>query len=298
MTGIYADPTETRARTRLPDNVVEKATNLPGLEALTGADLLIAIDKVPGDVRDLAKDEWVGSVLTLAWRGWSPPKIARATERPLPFVLKALRFIKACRSGLLVQRKSGRDMSSSVPRLSEILVKMRQWTRMPWLLFVGNLHCNKAGNAVIDGIETNYSHNAVQGALESWQVRGGGVTFLSRDALVLPWCARWMDKLRSMSKEKVTYREPVQAVAGVDDGEGRQIAILAGLRHIGNEKARVLLDYYGSLAGALEAVLDPGFVQNEHRPKGFGEATVVENRRLFGLTEEWMRFCVTSKENR
>lgn len=296
MSGIYADPTETRARTRLPANVVKQAKKLPGLEALTGADLLIAIDKVPDDVRDLAKDEWIGTVLTLAWRGWTPPRIAKAAERPLPFVLKTLRFIKACRTGLLVQRKSGRDLSSSVPRLGEILVKMQRWSKMPWLLFVGSLHCNRRGNAVIDGKSTNYSHNAVQGALESWQIRGGGWTALSRDALVLPWCVRWMDKLRRLGKEKIAYKPPLQTVTGVEDDEGRQIAILAGLKHIGNEKAKVLLDYYGSLAGALEAVLDPGFVMSRHRPKGFGEVIVVENRRLFGLTDDYLKLRIVAEE--
>jgi hypothetical protein len=106
-----------------------------------------------------------------------------------------------------------------------------------------------------------------------------------------------MDKLRGKKNDKVAYRR-TESITNLEDDEGRRIAILAGLKHIGNEKARLLLDYYGSVAGALEAVLDPGFMMNEHRPKGFGEKTVVENRLLFGLTQEHMRLCVVSKEKR
>lgn len=292
MTSIYHDPTESRSGSRLPQSIIDQSHALPGLEHLTGGDLLIAIDNPPDDVRDMVSDDWCHDINSLIWRGFGPTQIARDAEKPLPFVLKVLKFRQACQTGLLVQRKTGRDLSSSVPRLSEILFKMLAWTSRPWLLFIGDLKCGSNGNAIIDGYDTNFSHNAVQGALESWQLRGGYYTTLSRDTLVAPWCGRWLDKLSRLKDDKAIDRQIVQPMVGPTDDVARRLTVLSSLKHVGKEKAKRLLDHYGTLAGALEAILDPMFPFREDKPKGFGATTTVENRQLFGLTEDWMRLIV------
>jgi hypothetical protein len=303
MTGIYHDPTESRPGTRLPQAVIDQSVSLPGLERLTGADLLIAIDNPPDDVRVLADDDSCYDVVHLAWRGGTPQEIAKAIERPLPFILRTLQFKQSCRSGLLVQRKTGTDLTSSIPRLSEILLRMLNWTNRPWLLFVGDLKSAKNGNAVIDGREIGFSYNAVQGALESWQLRGidgigsGYYTILRDDSLVASWCARWLTKLPGLTEEKVVIKQVTQPIVGPSDDKSRKLTILSALKHVGREKAIRLLDQYGTLAGALEAVLDPGFPISEQKPRGFGAITTVENRQLFGLDEEWMRLVVEAKES-
>jgi len=174
---------------------------------------------------------------------------------------------------------------------------MLAWTDRPWLLFVGDIKCGANGNAIIDGFDSGFAYNAVQGALESWQLRGGYYTALSRDTLIAPWCARWLDKLGNLGEETVINRQVVQPIVGPTDDIARKLTVLSTLKHVGKEKAKRLLEHYGTLAGALEAILDPAFALSKNRPSGFGETTVVENRQLFGLTDHWMRLVVEVRED-
>lgn len=291
---IYIDPTEGRERTRLPGTVLRQAKVLLGFERITGADLLVTLEQAPVDVRDMDVPETT-DIKAMAWHGCSPQEIVESVGKPLPFVLKVLKFRQACRSGLLVQRKSGRDLASSVPRLSEILVKMLDWTDKPWLLFVGQLWSDRRGECIIDGQKTGFSHNAVQGALESWQLRGGFVTCLSRDGLVAPWLARWHDKLGTLGEAKLTPVRAVQPVVG-PKSENAWMTTLASLPHVGSKKARVLAEHYGTLAGCIEALTDPALPAMEGRPEGVGAVTVRENRVWFGLDEQWLRLRVVGEE--
>lgn len=87
---IFYDPTEGRDNTCLSQEIIKLGRPLEGLEAQTGADLLISPldDILPSNVN-------------------RPPG--------------SLLLRKHCEAGMLVQRKSGRDMLNSIPRLAEIL---------------------------------------------------------------------------------------------------------------------------------------------------------------------------------
>lgn len=297
---ILIDPTEARHRTRLPQAVIEQAVILPGLEALTGADVLVALDKPPSDVRDIAGDSLTGSVCHLAWRGWSVRRIGKEVGRPLPFVLKVLKFRKACKSGLLSQRKTGRDACSIIPnsRGAVILEKMLNWCPECWLTFVdARIESGRSSKMIVNGKETGYLYNQFDGAVDAWKRRGGFVKWIPRDKDLVVWLSRQLDYLRTRTDEKVlSLRKPVQRIVGPDSDKSRKLSILAGLKHIGAEKARRLLEHYNwNLAAALEAVLDPGFALYKDKPSGIGETTVVENRQLFELNEPWMRMIVVAE---
>jgi len=163
---ISIDPTEARStesyQTRLPDSVIDAAVQIPGLEACTGADLIVSTKSLPPD---LSMD-------------------------PLPIPVKRM-FERATKYALFVQRKSGGDFLSSIPDLVRIEARMMEWARPGgcWLLITA-LDLS-TGNA--DGRDSAWTPEAVQGALLWWQLRGGHVAILPDDASIGAWLEN-MDK--------------------------------------------------------------------------------------------------------
>lgn len=273
---IYYDPTECREGSRLPDSVCSQGKALPGLEEATGADLLVTTLAEPlDDVRGCA----------------AVPDAAMI----MPMRLRSQRLGAACDAGLLVQRKSGRDLTGSIPVLSDILFRMLAWTSRPWLLAVCDVKSDAKGQAIVDGQETGFSHNALQGALEAWQLRGGYVTILSRDTLIAPWLSRQLDRLRKPDDDvKTLAPRPVQQSVVGDDKPWR--AMFTALPGCGAEIAGRLADECGSPACVLERISDPSWLQPKGaRPNGVGTLTVRKWREYLGLTEDWLRIVVAAE---
>lgn len=257
---IYYDPTEDRAGTRMPDNVLKAGRVLKGLEALTGADLLISQEE--SKLSDEARDTVPG----------------RLTLR------------QHTSTGLLVQRKTGMDMLSSIPDLANIQAKMLEWTENipPWLLLVGEYKPTRRGGVEVDGRASQWSYAAFQGALEKWQLRGGGVTILAHDSLVGPWVAHWHNDLASIAEDKLILpRKPTQnIITGVRDDPYAWRVTLATLPGIGPELATRIANYCGSLAMALCFLSDPAHIRfnsTTEYPKGLGVTAFAKAREWLGL---------------
>ena len=292
---IYADPTELRVNTRLPEAVVCQCVPLPGLEAVTGGDLLITTQRVaaPDGVAFLQG-------MTLKGLELSPGEAAAKYGWPLPAALAAQSFATACRQGLIVQRKTGRDLASSIPNLTPILCKMLEWTARPWLLFVGTLRRNKTGSAIIDKSDTHFTYNAVQGALEAWQIRGGYVTLLNCDSLVAGWITRWLDKLRITNTQVVLAppRGAHQVVIGpASDGSDKPWrATLMSFPGMGAELSNRVAENNPTLAGCLEWITCPDWLEGQSltRPAGIGIPSIRKWRRWLGLPEDYLQLLVAA----
>lgn len=253
---IYIDPSEARKGSRMPPAIIKIAEPISALEAVTGADMLISPLRRP-------KLEWITDAL------------------PHQLILR-----KHCQAGRLVQRKTGRDLANSVPRLSQIRDKMLRWTDSPELLFVGILKCDSNGMAIIDGQNSHFSYAAIQGALASWQrpkdgSRGGCVTFLSRDGLIAPWIDNQMTRLRLLREhpERATKQHVLTPLAGLDTARVSTVRTLMTCGEIGVDKATLIADHCGSLAWSL-VYLSEGEKQSL---KGIGPKTFLAARRwLFG----------------
>lgn len=258
---IFYDPTESRTNSRLPDAVIDQGEDLPGLEAVTAADLLLTTDH-PGEIDTLALvDDEQLRFLTTHFAGQSDPilpRVASAVNLPIPTVIAAHRLYLSCQNGLLVQRKTGSDLLSIVPNYSRILLRMLTWTDRPWLLFVGQLK-SKDKFAVIDGRKSRFHYASVIGCIEAWQMGfqgygGGFYTLLSSDDDVMPWINRWLNKLQS--DEKVTLVPSRPATRPVIGEKRSWVQVLAAFHGIGPKKAKVLADYWGTLAGCIEYLSD------------------------------------------
>lgn len=278
---IYCDRTEAREGSRLPQNVIDQAKVLPGLEAATGADLLITTLKI--GITALPPVESCHAIIALDMDYHPLPVLAKLAGCTLSEAHAVIEMITAISTGLLVQRKTGQDLLGSIPVLPSILNRMLMWTTRPWLLFIGSLK-EKGGRAVVDRKVSGFSYNAAQGALDSWQLCGGYVTFLPSDDLVAGWCSRWHDKLRSWSDE-VVVREPEQTLLSRKYPWVNTLCTLPG---VGEKNARAFARHYGTLSGCVEALTDRGYNRYEAKPDGatVGKKTVESIREWFGLGEE------------
>jgi len=264
---IFIAHSEARKGTRLPKSVIDSATAVPGLEGATGADILIS-------PLSTLKLEWVTEAL------------------PHQLALK-----RHCEVGELIQRKTGRDLASSVPKLNYILERMLRYCDRPWLLFVGDLKCDGKGMAIIDGQETNVRCSSVEGAITSWQEHGGYYMHLSRDARIVPWLNRRLVKLRGMLKGKETMllpRVPSRPlISGHDSYEVMAVGAFASCPEIGAKKGLQLIEHCGSIAWAMKFLseMKPGDLP------GFGKVTVEAARKWMLRDEDMIIDLVSTEDN-
>lgn len=249
---IFIDPSEAREGTRLPDTVIKQSIVLPGLEAMTGADLLVSI--------------------------LSQPKLSELNET-LPNKL-ALR--KHLEHGLLIQRKSGLDLVNSIPNdgLSDKLVRMQQWSHRCWLMTVGILS-SRAGEAFIDGRGTAYSYNQVIGAILKWQSRGGYYINVPSDSQIAPTINRLLEHLREFEQQPIKrVRVPEQQLfrpSGIDAISHLRIGV-------GIDKLTLLEQSCGTLADMLVYLSDYDSIEQCH-VEGIGKGIVANFKRVVGLRE-------------
>lgn len=261
---IYYDATESREGTRLPENVITSGKKLVGLERLTGADLLITT---------VNKPELPGNM---------------TNSVPCMMMLR-----KACEDGLLIQRKSGGDLVNSIDHLDQIEGRMLEWTVNPWLLVTGDFKCNRDGNVVVDGRETKFSYWGMIGALDFWQIRGGGISLVCNDNHVGKWIADMANRMEMVGSQKeklLEPRKPRQLLVQQSDDEQAQkiIAAMTTLMTfpgIGPTTARKIAEGFGSLAWALYWLSHPKSPEGKIKIDGVGKETFRKARHWLGLDE-------------
>lgn len=236
---LYCDPSETRENTRLPQSILDAATEVPGLENATGADILISLVKMPR-LTKVTDDEFSQNLLR-----------------------------RHCESGLLIQRKTGRDLTSSITKFPDILQRMLLWTPRPWLLGIADIKVDRDGQAIIDGAESGFTYAALDGALSYWQLRGGYVTILPNERLMAGWVNGWLKRLEQIKETPMyaIFRPPQQAVISMP----RWMETLATFPLIGHERAQAVAEYAGTLWAAIDFLTDP---PPGHSCPGVGPETI------------------------
>lgn len=244
---IWYDPTEAREGTRLPSNIITAGSCLAGLEAETGADLLLS--------------PLSGPPLTELNR---PGRLALQVH---------------CQAGVLIQRKSGMDLVSSIKKLSSIQWRMQRWG-LAWLLVTGNIGCGKDGLAYVDGRRSHVSYQGLIGAFDYWQLRGGGVSVLRSDSLSGKWFQLMCERVQKVHEEPQVEIEMLKQVIVPSQGSAQEkaaIQTLSTLPGIGEKGARSITTTYGSLSASLCALT------GEEKIKGVGVKTRGEVRKWLGL---------------
>lgn len=255
---IFIDPSEARENSLLSKTTIDASTSLTGLEEHTGADMLISVLDLPR----------VTAIGTTASR---------------------VALEQHCRHGILIQRKSGTDLLNSIPDLANIISKMLQWESAapPWLLVTGNFIATREGYVSAGGHDTQWAYSAFIGALEAWQLRGGGITILTRDSLISQWVTNWYNKIGSVSKDKLILpRKPTQLVVSLGGDKQPWRMTIATFPGIGHELATRIAQYCGTLKDALVFLSDPrhhSLRKSDRYPKGMGPSKFADAREWLGL---------------
>lgn len=248
---IAHDPTEQRENSLLPLSVLSVSQSCQHLEKYTGADLLISPLSAP---------------------------VLKVCDESMPSRIALQKHLQV---GLLVQRKSGRDFTSSIPRLAEILERMMKMCSRSWLLIVADLKCSSEGECILDGRDSGFSYAAVEGAIAWWQLRGGGVSILSREQLIPQWINGWLSRLRDLQThpEKQLMRHRQQSLIKPDWRD-----TLTTFDNIDSVRANLIANHCQSLAKSLVYLTNSQSVKDDHI-KDIGIETVRSVKRRMGLGE-------------
>ncbi len=262
---ILIDHTEIRKDTRLPQAVISASQVIIGLERLTGADFVIS--------------------------PLSEPVLPETLKDSKPHVKALMKHTKA---GVLVQRKSGMDLLSSLRDLCTIQKRMQDWCGPipPWLLVTGQLSPKRDGGLTVNNqdVSTSYSYKAIKAALDWWQLRGGGVSELFSDKRITTWVNHWhqemLHRLDESPERIVLNLPPAQTIRG----EEHWWTALAAVPGIGPTRAQAIAEWlpdeWQGLAHALYCLSDIESITLPGRPKGVGVKTVQAMRDWLGIEDD------------
>jgi hypothetical protein len=248
---IFYDATESRVGTRLPDSVLTSGQAVTGLEAATGADILLSTLSVPTLPARLDPD-----------------------SRPHQVALR-----KHLDSGALIQRKFGADFTNSIPNLPNIIRRMRETgCGQCWLYIDADLKRNRHNKCVVNGRDTDWDWHAIRGAKVAWELRGGYLYQSPYPEEMGQWVGtilNWLRETQSEPSKQVYSRPPRQILTGPD-----WKSILCSLPGIGPTNAEDIADVCETLAFSLELLSD---VTYAGRVPGIGKGKIGGVRRAMGL---------------
>lgn len=258
---IYYDPTEGRENTKLDVALLEAGEAVQGLEAVTGADLLVTAQE-------------------LSTLDASKPAGKLALE-------------SACKSGILIQRKSGHDFLGSIPNLGSIAARMNACDPLGvYLAIDGRFFSSDTGMTVCNGRHTNWNYNAFVGAIDAWQIYGGFVMQFDNADGLCKWVLHRNKNVKKMlmDKPKTVMAKSRKQTQHLLIDTNPQKGVLMAFPHVGDVGANVILDYCGgSLAWSLSWMSDPDATMN-----GVGIAKKTAWRAYLGLRDdEILAVCST-----
>lgn len=244
---IYFDPTET-ANSKEWAHIFASlsAEEWPGLESMTGADMVVL---------------------------------------PQPYATVPAMLKRHIKHGALVQRKSGHDLVNSIPHLDAILQRMLEHTTVPFLLVDGNFTYEPGqSTVVINGRPTEWDYASYAAALQRWQMRGGMLIHTAatdENVTALYRLDRMVISGSLYEEHFVRKRAPL--TGGIYDPKPWRNT-LSTIPGIGPDKADKMADEFDNLADALEWLTDSPFVKGE--VKGIGPKTKDAAKEYFGIREE------------
>ena len=195
---IYYEPNEALERSKLPQNVIDRGVKMPGLEASTGADLLV----VPEDSnyeRAIIMQSRGSNLMDISKQlDIKLPDLINLINDPLGYAIPQWLFAGA----ILVQRKSGDDFVQSMgARLNDSIAKMCEVSHKQYqrVILVTGVFSKKDDTLILDGKITNWKYSSFQGAVSSIKYKGACVEFVPTDADILDW-------IRVQEKQLLSYK--------------------------------------------------------------------------------------------
>lgn len=181
-------------------------------------------------------------------------------------------------SMILIERKTCSDFLNTLrdERLFPQIQRMREVTPWSYVALCGDIRPGPGGKCLVDGRESGWNWQSVQGALLSVQELGTHIIYIASD---FDYEA---SVLRLGNRDRSNMRiHPPRDITMVGEAE----AILAAFPGIGPERAKLILEYCGTPADALLYLSDDQWEGSTKIP-GIGAGTKARIRRALGL-EDW-----------
>lgn len=261
---IFIDASENRTNTTMPH--IHDSVEVANLEEVTGADMMVSNVKMP------VTNEFL---------------IKKHVEN----------------GALLIQRKHGHDLSSSIgQRMNSSLAKMQicgAKQSQCILLFIGILTINEYGEAVINRQTTRQKFWVVQAAISKWHDRGGVFENLARKSMIEQWMKMKLKHLKEYSAnptKEVWKKSPdiqvvdelLQVLMPVNDARNT----LASLPGIGPKTAQTLFNVFeGNVAEAICWLTNVS--KEKQKIAGIGKKTTENIREWLGLEKaNWINLDI------
>jgi hypothetical protein len=258
---IFHEPSEGMVKTRLPASFFSHSVPVINLERWTGADVLI-----------------------------SPYDISLPDKLSTPDLIPPHRIAleKHCKAGILIQRKSGNDFVSSIPKLAEIQARMNEWSDNPWLLVTDITEGEE--RFYMDGMPiSGWSWAAISGAIDAWMDRGGSYRILPTGNIVTQWvlrreakCKEWLEE-----PERVLAHKVPRQMVKIEDATWFNTKD-AWPRGVGAKALRALAVYIAeewSKPPTLANAISLACSDEATNIKGWGKKTVANVRTWYGVVE-------------
>lgn len=251
---IYVDASEGRQRSNTP--VIAAADYVNGLEAATGADVMVS------------------------WLNLSFDSLDEHLKQGMLFQIKI--------GHDLIASMQDERLAFSLAKM-QVAVK-NSWQR--WLVYTGSYRESATGETLLNGVPTGLSWASFDGQLAAWGEGGGVVHNLERPDQL----ARFLDKrLERLQKYLTSGSREVYPVLHFPAEEGtgflRQLkpvtdfrVMLTALPGVGPIGAQRLWEFYNKNPAAILAWLtDPAALKVTPRPDGFGPKTLERIRDYLKL---------------
>ena len=252
---IYYDVSESRTGTRLHPRIVQDGFPVAGLEDATGADILI----------------------TPMGEGLS----GNVNHPPGSIQLKM--YMK---NSWLVQRKSDGDMLGSIPKLRNILTRMRTVAdpvnATCWLLVDGVFEPTGDGMVILNDYVTNWNWHSLHGVLEMWQILGGKLCMQPNSLASANIILRWNQNIKKWAEEVITLMETPQDIHVPQFDPRPWRKTLMTFPGVGDISSDRIAEHCGNLAESMVWLTD----LTSFGVKGIGPKIRNDARKYLGLKDE------------
>jgi hypothetical protein len=200
----FADVTELRDDSVIPEWSQRQLRSVTGLEAATGGDWIVSgLESMPDTIRT---------------------PLAKPVERLLLRHFD-LPVVESAGSAILIQRKSGADFVGSIDKLNNIQERMMQWARPGGCrLLITGVWPTEDGRVATKGHTFDRTFDSLLKKLAWWEVRGGHVDWLTSDSEIDEYLRNMMDMVSTIMDTPIRYtsnlepfvhRPPVQGLLHV-----------------------------------------------------------------------------------
>lgn len=185
---------------------------------------------------------------------------------------------------LVIERKTVTDLLASIAdgRLFVQAARMRELSPWAYVVVQGHLVADERGTVYAAGKPTRWQWTSLQGSLQTVQELGVMIVYIDEGATAM---CDYIERLAGRDRNHIRLGAPRRG-----EMYAPQMLPLLGMPGIGDERAKQLIETFGTAAWAIEFLTDPHWDGEAHVP-GIGAGIKRGVRAALGLPDD-MKLCI------